>query len=61
MESGYQARTREGNATQDNVRLKRIKDRAKGVRFALGYGFFSVFEKGRKWSRHCEIGAYLRR
>ena len=24
--------------TQDNVRLKRIRDRAKGVRFALGHG-----------------------
>ena len=32
-------KTRERQAvTQDNVRLKRIKDRAKGVRFALGYG-----------------------
>ena len=32
-------RTRERqNITQDTVRLKRIKDRAKGVRFALGYG-----------------------
>ena len=48
-------RTRETqNITQDNVRLKRIKDRAKGVRFALGYSP-NGFRKRRKWSRHCEI------
>ena len=26
------------NVTQDDVRLKRIQDRAKGVKFALGHG-----------------------
>ncbi len=31
-------RARQQQVTQDNVRLKRIRDRAKGVRFALGHG-----------------------
>ena len=44
-------KTRERQSiTQDNVRLKRIKDRAKGVRFALGYSLLG-FRK-RKSSSH---------
>lgn len=35
--STMRARDRQG-VTQDNVRLKRIQDRAKGVKFALGHG-----------------------
>ncbi|MAI12683.1 MAG: hypothetical protein CMM15_01575 [Rhodospirillaceae bacterium] len=53
-------RTRERqNITQDNVRLKRIKDRAKGVRFALGYSLLS-FRKRREMEqtlRNLELAA----
>ena len=53
-------RTRERqNITQDNVRLKRIKDRAKGVRFALGYGLLG-FRKRREMEqtlRNLELAA----
>ena len=53
-------RTRERqNITQDNVRLKRIKDRAKGVRFALGYGLLG-FRKRKEMEqtlRNLELAA----
>ena len=53
-------RTRERqNITQDNVRLKRIKDRARGVRFALGYGLLG-FRKRREMEqtlRNLELAA----
>ena len=53
-------RTRERqNITQDNVRLKRIKDRAKGVRFALGYSLLG-FRKRREMEqtlRNLELAA----
>tara|TARA_B100000700_G_scaffold235195_1_gene260810 strand:- start:272 stop:601 length:330 start_codon:yes stop_codon:yes gene_type:complete len=53
-------RTRESqNITQDNVRLKRIKDRAKGVRFALGYGLLG-FRKRKEMEqtlRNLELAA----
>ena len=53
-------RTRERqNITQDNVRLKRIKDRAKGVRFALGYSLLN-FRKRREMEqtlRNLELAA----
>ena len=53
-------RTRETqNITQDNVRLKRIKDRAKGVRFALGYSLLG-FRKRREMEqtlRNLELAA----
>ena len=53
-------RTRERqNVTQDNVRLKRIKDRAKGVRFALGYSLLG-FRKRREMEqtlRNLELAA----
>ena len=45
--------------TQDNVRLKRIKDRAKGVRFALGYGILG-FRKRKEMEqtlRNLELAA----
>ena len=38
--STMRARERQ-NVTQDDVRLKRIQDRAKGVKFALGHGDFN--------------------
>ena len=47
------------NITQDNVRLKRIKDRAKGVRFALGYGLLG-FRKRKEMEqtlRNLELAA----
>ena len=47
------------NITQDNVRLKRIKDRAKGVRFALGYSLLG-FRKRREMEqtlRNLELAA----
>ena len=53
-------RTRERQSiTQDNVRLKRIKDRAKGVRFALGYGLLG-FRKRKEMEqtlRNLELAA----
>ena len=53
-------RTRERQSiTQDNVRLKRIKDRAKGVRFALGYSLLG-FRKRREMEqtlRNLELAA----
>ena len=53
-------RTRERqNITQDNVRLKRIKDRAKGVRFDLGYSLLG-FRKRREMEqtlRNLELAA----
>ena len=53
-------RTRERqNITQDNVRLKRIKDRARGVRFALGYGLLG-FRKRKEMEqtlRNLELAA----
>ena len=53
-------RTRERqNITQDSVRLKRIKDRAKGVRFALGYSLLG-FRKRREMEqtlRNLELAA----
>tara|TARA_B100000686_G_scaffold9014_1_gene9071 strand:- start:525 stop:854 length:330 start_codon:yes stop_codon:yes gene_type:complete len=53
-------KTRERQAvTQDNVRLKRIKDRAKGVRFALGYGILG-FRKRKEMEqtlRNLELAA----
>ena len=53
-------RTRERqNIPQDNVRLKRIKDRARGVRFALGYGLLG-FRKRREMEqtlRNLELAA----
>ena len=53
-------RTRERqNITQDNIRLKRIKDRARGVRFALGYGLLG-FRKRREMEqtlRNLELAA----
>ena len=53
-------RTRERQSiTQDNVRLKRIKDRARGVRFALGYGLLG-FRKRREMEqtlRNLELAA----
>ena len=53
-------RTRERqNIIQDNVRLKRIKDRAKGVRFALGYGLLG-FRKRKEMEqtlRNLELAA----
>ena len=53
-------RTRERqNITQDNVRLKRIKDRAKGVRFALGYSLLG-FRKRKEMEqtlRNLELAA----
>ena len=53
-------RTRERqNITQDTVRLKRIKDRARGVRFALGYGLLG-FRKRREMEqtlRNLELAA----
>ena len=53
-------RTRERqNITQDNVRLKRIKDRAKGVRFALGHSLLG-FRKRREMEqtlRNLELAA----
>ena len=53
-------RTRERqNITQDNVRLKRIKDRAKGVRFALGCSLLG-FRKRREMEqtlRNLELAA----
>ena len=53
-------RTRERQGiTQDNVRLKRIKDRAKGVRFALGYGLLG-FRKRKEMEqtlRNLELAA----
>ena len=47
------------NITQDDVRLKRIKDRAKGVRFALGYGLLG-FRKRKEMEqtlRNLELAA----
>ena len=53
-------KTRERQSiTQDNVRLKRIKDRAKGVRFALGYGLLG-FRKRKEMEqtlRNLELAA----
>ena len=53
-------RTRERqNITQDTVRLKRIKDRARGVRFALGYGLLG-FRKRKEMEqtlRNLELAA----
>jgi len=53
-------RTRERqNITQDNVRLKRIIDRARGVRFALGYGLLG-FRKRKEMEqtlRNLELAA----
>jgi len=53
-------RTRERQSiTQNNVRLKRIKDRAKGVRFALGYGLLG-FRKRKEMEqtlRNLELAA----
>ena len=53
-------RTRERQSiTQDNVRLKRIKDRAKGVRFAIGYGLLG-FRKRKEMEqtlRNLELAA----
>ena len=53
-------RTRERQSiTQDNVRLKRIKDRAKGVRFALGYSLLG-FRKRKEMEqtlRNLELAA----
>ena len=53
-------RTRERQSiTQDSVRLKRIKDRAKGVRFALGYGLLG-FRKRKEMEqtlRNLELAA----
>ncbi len=53
-------RTRERqNITQDNIRLKRIKDRARGVRFALGYGLLG-FRKRKEMEqtlRNLELAA----
>ena len=53
-------RTRERQSiTQDNVRLKRIKDRPKGVRFALGYGLLG-FRKRKEMEqtlRNLELAA----
>ncbi len=53
-------RTRERQSiTQDNVRLKRIKDRAKGVRFALSYGLLG-FRKRKEMEqtlRNLELAA----
>ena len=53
-------RTRERqNITQDNARLKRIKDPARGVRFALGYGLLG-FRKRREMEqtlRNLELAA----
>ena len=56
----HNMKTRERQTvTQYNVRLKRIKERAKGVRFALGYGILG-FRKRKEMEqtlRNLELAA----